>query len=403
MSGGSFEAWKGILKGERLPAMVVDLDAFDRNVERIASILASPGSEHLLRVASKSVRVPALLKRVLSRGRPFQGLMCFAVEEARFLAQQGFDDFLIAYPTLQDSDLRLLKELHQEGKSVSLVVDSLSQIERLQSAMSGIDRPLSVILEVDMALRFFGGRVHLGVRRSPVRSVQDVLAFFEAAARFSSVKVTGLMGYEAQVAGLGDRNPVNRFLNPIIRLIRSLSVKRVARLRREISEALAARGIRLPIFNGGGTGSLSYAIHEPWLTELTAGSGFFDPHLFDHYSNLRLEPSCYFVLQAVRIPDPGWVTCQGGGYIASGSPGWDKVPVVAWPEGSTLSKDEGSGEVQTPVRLAAGASLQLGDPVFFRHAKAGELAERFSEAILIQNGKIVDRVKTYRGHGQCYF
>jgi D-serine deaminase-like pyridoxal phosphate-dependent protein len=64
---------------------------------------------------------------------------------------------------------------------------------------------------------------------------------------------------------------------------------------------------------------------------------------------------------------------------------------------------EGAGEVQTPLVLAKNSPrIELGDPIFFQHAKAGELCERFNELILIQGNKIVDRVKTYRGEGFAF-
>ena len=160
-------------------------------------------------------------------------------------------------------------------------------------------------------------------------------------------------------------------------------------------------GIHPEILNGGGTGSLNYAAADPSLTEVTAGSGLLCSHLFDYYSNIRFEPSCFFALQVVRSSDSGFVTCQGGGYIASGEPGWDRVPVPWLPPESELVATEGCGEVQTP--LSVRFPLRPGDPVLFRHAKAGELAERFTEYLLVSGGKIVSRAKTYRGLDQCFF
>jgi D-serine deaminase-like pyridoxal phosphate-dependent protein len=63
---------------------------------------------------------------------------------------------------------------------------------------------------------------------------------------------------------------------------------------------------------------------------------------------------------------------------------------------------EGAGEVQTPLRLPAGVELALGEPVFFRHAKAGELAEHFNEYLLVRGDRIEARIPTYRGLGRCF-
>jgi D-serine deaminase-like pyridoxal phosphate-dependent protein len=116
----------------------------------------------------------------------------------------------------------------------------------------------------------------------------------------------------------------------------------------------------------------------------------------------RLEPAAFFALEVTRRPTARMVTCLGGGYVASGPPGWDKIPRPWLPAGLVLGADEACGEVQTPLSIPAGLQLSLGDPVIFRHAKGGELMERFHEVLLLQQGRIVDRVPTYRGDGQCF-
>jgi D-serine deaminase-like pyridoxal phosphate-dependent protein len=94
---------------------------------------------------------------------------------------------------------------------------------------------------------------------------------------------------------------------------------------------------------------------------------------------------------------------SGGGYVASGSAGPDKLPRPVFPLGLALDAQEGAGEVQTPLRLARGTALRLGDAVLFRHAKAGELCERFAEIVVVEGERIIERVPTYRGLGGCFF
>jgi len=399
----SYPRWCRILQRERLPAAVVDLSAFDRNVERFANILTAAGRGHSLRVATKSIRVPRLIRRILDFGPPYQGLMCFSAEEAGYLAIEGFDDLLIAYPTLQPAALSRLRQLHCDGTSVRLMIDGVEAARTIDKAMHGVSRPFPLVLDVDMSLRPLGGKVHLGVRRSGIRTTEDVLRCFDACRDLDGVRLSALMGYEAQVAGLGDRNPFKKAMNPIFAWVRAASVRNVARRRREIRESLEAAGHKIDLFNGGGTGSATFAVEEPWLTELTVGSGFLCSHLFDYFSNVHPEPACFFALEASRRSDPGYITCQGGGYIASGEPGWDKVPVPYLPPGLKLVSSEGCGEVQTPLRGLAADAVEPGQPILFRHAKAGELAERFSEYLLIQEDLIVERTPTYRGRGWCFF
>jgi D-serine deaminase-like pyridoxal phosphate-dependent protein len=161
--------------------------------------------------------------------------------------------------------------------------------------------------------------------------------------------------------------------------------------------------LQLEIVNGGGSGSLVSTLADPLVTEVTIGSGFFCPALFHHFQEVHYQPSAFFATQVVRIPAPGLVTCLGGGYVASGPAGADKLPSPVLPAGLKYLPLEGAGEVQTPLALPGNCPhLDLGDPVIFQHAKAGELCERFSELALVQDGKIIQRVPTYRGEGHTF-
>ncbi|MCB0831754.1 MAG: amino acid deaminase/aldolase, partial [Solirubrobacterales bacterium] len=88
--------------------------------------------------------------------------------------------------------------------------------------------------------------------------------------------------------------------------------------------------------------------------------------------------------------------------LASGPMDPGRMPVPWLPAGLSFEKDEGAGEVQTPLVGDAADSLKIGDNVYLRHAKAGELCERFASLILIEGDEIVDEVPTYRGEGQTF-
>lgn len=380
-----------------LPCAFVDLNAFDANIRSIAETVA--GTPLTIRVATKSLRVPELIRRVLNSGGPFKGLMCYSAQEAQFLSEQGFNDFLIAYPTLAQKDLEALREVHESGKAICLVLDDKRQFEVLNSFMQGVRTPFPILLEPDLALRL--GSLTIGVRRSPLREVSQVIDLAKALEQYPNLVFHGLMAYEAQVAGVGDQNPFKKLLGPVLHFIRRYSMKKIVKKRRELLHELEKIGKHPALFNGGGTGSLSFNRAEAGvLSELTAGSGFYCPHLFDYYSNLSLKPSVFFALQVVRNPEPDWYTCQGGGYVASGEPGWDRIPKLH-DSSMELSSFEATGEVQTPVKSPS--ELKLGSTVIFRHAKAGELAERFNSFELIEEGAIRKSVLTYRGHGKSFF
>jgi len=403
----SYEQLKELLRDEPLPAMVVDLDVLDANVARLSRVAAEHGKQ--LRVASKSVRVPDLLRHIVDVGGPhFRGLMCFSLPEARVLAEYGFEDFLIAYPTVQRSDLEIAWELSGLGKIVTLMVDSPRHVAILadfweQRCEGKVEGPLRLCVDLDMSWRPSG--LHIGAQRSPVRTIADLEAVLNAIDANPEVRLAGLMGYEAQIAGLGDENPFAPLLNPAKKLIKRLSAKDVKKKRRAIADLLTKRNVQLDFFNGGGTGSIRTTSEEDWITEVAAGSGFLQSHLFDYYASNANQPAFCFALQVTRSSQPDHVTCQSGGFIASGPADPDKAPIPFLPEGLKPTKGEGFGEVQTPLIVPPDlrGRLEPGDPVFFRPAKAGEIAERFNEYLLKQGDRIVGRAKTYRGLGHCFY
>lgn len=388
------------LADEELPVVVVDLDAFDRNLDRHGAALARVGLP--LRVATKSLRVPRLIERVLAR--PFaRGLLCYAAREVEALAARGLDDLFLAYPPWSARDFARLAAVTAAGRRVTVAVDSFAAAECASAAGAEAGVRLRVALCADMSLRALGGRVHLGVRRSPLHSVDEVVSLADRVATLPRVELVGLIGYEAQVAGLGDAAPHDPGLVQVAkRAFRQVSMRELAARRAAMVEALARRGHALQLVNGGGTGSLELTTAASGVSEVSAGSGLFKPTLFDGYAGAfvrSLEPACFFALEVRRRAARDVVTCFGGGYVASGAFGRDKLPVPVWPEGLSLLPAEGPGEVQTPLAGSAARRLAPGDVVLFRHAKAGEPMERFAEVLLVSGGRVVERAPTYRGAG----
>ena len=407
-----FSAWTKALQEKRLPAAIVDLNAFDHNIKKIADSVAE--TTKTIRIATKSIRVPELIKRVLDKGPPFKGVMCYSVEEAEYLYSLHIDDFLIAYPSVQKSDLSILRKMTDAGATVALVLDSKEQMQTIAHHLTEMDSdekshhaPLRIVLDIDMAYQLLWTK--LGPLRTPVWSEQDIRDVLVAAKQYSSLKIVGAMAYEAVIAGLPDSNPFTWFLNPIKYWIRRIAVPDIATRRATIPEVFKSEGFAMDIFNGGGTGSLDSAVKETALSEVTVGSGLLCPHLYDYYSNLNkmpcftFEPAAFFALQATRYPNQYTVTCAGGGYIASGETGADRSPIAVYPPGLSPVSAEGYGEVQTPLVAKDPAKRPiLGQAVFFRHAKAGELAEHFNDYQLSDNGELKGVAKTYRGLGLSF-
>lgn len=376
------------------PFACVDLDAFDANLAELRR-RAAPKP---IRLASKSVRCRALQRRALEADG-IRGTLALTLPEALWLADDGFDDLLVAYPTVDRAALARLAE--REDGRVAVMVDGVEQLDLIERAGASERRPVRVCLELDAALWALGGRLRLGPKRSPLHTPEQLVALAREVVRRPALKLVGVMAYEGQIAGVGDRPPRQPLQGALIRAMQARSARELRERRSRAVAAVEAVAGPLELVNGGGTGSLERTAAEPAVTELAAGSGLYGPGLFDAYRAFRPRPAAFFALPVVRRPAPGVATALGGGYVASGAPGRDRLPLPAYPPGLRLDPREGAGEAQTPLLGAAADRLSIGDRVWLRHAKAGELCERFDRLVLVAGDAIVDEVPTYRGDGRC--
>lgn len=378
------------------PLAAVDLDAFDAN---LADLLAR-ASGTPIRVASKSVRCRSLLERALD-SPGLSGLLCYSLPEALWLHGHGVsDDMLVAYPTVDTGALSRLAADASARERITVMVDSVAHLDLIDAAVgcqgSEDGHQIRVCLELDVSWRPVPG-VHIGSRRSPRFTPDQVVDLARTVLARPGFRLVGLMGYEGQIAGVGDAagNPMSALITRWMQRLsgRELNARRAAAVH-------AVRSLcDLEFVNGGGTGSIESTNRDESVTELAAGSGLLGPTLFDHYAGFRPRPAAMFALPVVRRPARQVATLFSGGYIASGQPGPARLPSPYLPGRLHLTKLEGAGEVQTPVFGKAAEQLAIGDRVWLRHAKAGELAERFNEYHLLRGDARTVTVPTYRGEG----
>lgn len=373
------------------PFAVVDLDAVESNARDLVRRAAGLP----IRIASKSVRVRHIIDTTLAR-TGFAGIMAYSLREAIWLARLGHRDILLAYPSVDSNALAELRSDPELASSIVVVADCLEHLDLIQprttEERSRGSASIRVCLDIDCSLRV--GPLHLGVRRSPLRTPAEARLLAIEVERRPGLELVGLMFYDAQIAGLPDTSPA-------VRAVKRLSDRDLSARRAAVIAAL--RDVAdLSLINGGGTGSLDVTSRDRHLNELAAGSGLFGPWLFDGYRDFAPAPAAFFVSAVTRRPAPGFATTFSGGYIASGPPGWSRQPLPWFPRGLKLLGTEGAGEVQTPLRDTAARDLRVGDRVWFRHAKAGELCERFDSVHLISGGQLVAEVPTYRGEGKNF-
>ncbi|GAB2653579.1 amino acid deaminase/aldolase [Saccharopolyspora gloriosae] len=380
------------------PFAVVDLEAFRHN----AADLSRRAAGTPIRVASKSVRCRELLRRTLDTPG-FAGLMAYSLPEALWLHREGAsDDILVAYPTIDRRGLRELAADPAAAAAITILVDSAAHLDHIDAVVGPDREPLRVCLELDAAWHPVpGGLAHVGPRRSPVHTPAQARRFAERIVGRDGFRLVGIMAYEGQIAGLGDAPPGKPLLAAVLRWMQRRSAAELAERRAEAVAAVRAVA-PLEFVNGGGTGSIESTGADGSVTEIAAGSGLIGPTLFDAYRAFRPRPAVLYALPVVRRPGGSFATLFSGGYIASGPTGPSRAPGVHLPRGLRLTAAEGAGEVQTPVSGAAARDLRLGDRVWLRHAKAGELAERFDHYHLVEGDQVVATVPTYRGEAKSF-
>jgi D-serine deaminase-like pyridoxal phosphate-dependent protein len=395
----SYSDYEEIFAEVEAPFAFVDLDAMAANA---TEMLGRAGGKPI-RVASKSLRCRALTERILRSDPGFAGLMTFTLPETLWLAERGFENLLLAYPTADTGalgELALRSVANPEGAPI-VMVDCSEHLDAIESVLGAGAAPVRVCIDIDASWWAMRGRIKVGPKRSPLHTVEQAVALAREIEGRTQIELAALMSYEGQIAGVGDRPPGRRLRGVGIRFMQRRSAAELAERRSAIVTAIREFAA-LPIVNGGGTGSLELTAAEDLVTEVTAGSGFYAPALFDHYSRFSLTPAAGFALPIVRKPAPGVATALGGGYLASGGGDPARLPAPWLPAGLHLDPEEGAGEVQTPLLGLPAAELSIGDRAYLRHAKAGELCERFDVLHLVEGDEIVDIVPTYRGEGKAF-
>jgi D-serine deaminase-like pyridoxal phosphate-dependent protein len=376
------------------PLGAISVEALSSNVH---AMLARANGKPI-RVASKSVRVRSIIEAVL-KVPGYAGVLAYTLPEALWLATT-IPDVVVGYPTADRVALRTLGTDEKLNSRVTIMIDSVAQLDLVDAAIAPSKRKsIRVAIELDSSwdAPVLG---HTGVYRSPVHTPEQARALAEVVVSRPGFTLVGMMGYEAQIAGLANK-PASAFRGVAVRWIQRRSVAELADRRGRAVAAVRAVA-DLEFVNGGGTGSLESTSADESVTDIAAGSGLFGPHLFDQYAHFAPAPAAAFSLSVVRKPTPEMATLLGGGWIASGPPSADRLPQIAWPQGMRMLPNEMAGEVQTPLRGTAAARLQVGDRVWLRHTKAGEISEHLNAFAVVEAGKIVDTFPTYRGEGKAF-
>lgn len=368
-------------------SLFLDLDSLEKNIRWVAD---NAGAKKI-RIATKSIRSVEVLKLIHDSNPVFQGYMTYTLEESLWLRSLGLKDILVGYPTM---DRVGLIELAKNPGEITLMVDRAEHLELLEEIAAAYQTSFHLCIDLDLSMDLPG--VRFGVYRSAIQNEKNLSEFLLKLRSCSHLKLAGVMGYEAQIAGVMDEHA------PVMKLLKSFSLPQLKNRRQRLVNLIRENGFTPHLINGGGTGSLKHTREESVVTEVTVGSAFYAPVLFDHYQDFKLDPSLFFTVPIVRRPADDIFTALGGGHIASGATDPIKQPQPYLPQGLTLLKHEGAGEVQTPMKYTGSMKLKIGDRVVMRHAKAAEICEKFNHIYFIRGNQLLRKVNTYRGEGKSF-
>jgi D-serine deaminase-like pyridoxal phosphate-dependent protein len=361
----AYERFEAIFGGRQAPFAFLDLDAVWAN----ASDMLRRSRGKPIRIASRSIRSKPVLERLLDLDPGFQGALTFTLAETLWLWERGLRDLVVAYPTTDRACLTRLARITSEDPEEApvVMVDSAEHLDLIEEAATSFVAPIRIAIDIDLSWWPLGGIVKVGAKRSPVRTAQQAVALAQEIDQRERTKLVGIMGYEAQIAGVGDNVPGKSINNLIVRRMQAASARDVEERRAEIVTALSEIA-QLEFVDGGGTGSIDQTASEWAVTEIAAGSGFYAPVLSDHFRSFRPRPAAMFALPVART--------SGIGIGAEGA--------------------------ERALPQTRSNPLRIGDRVYFRDLRAGELCERFDRLFLVTGTTIRDEVPTYRGEGKSF-
>ena len=323
------------------PAFVVDLDAFDANA---ADLVRRAGGKPI-RVASKSLRVQALLARALTI-RGFSGVLAYSLAEALWLHEQGVsDDIVVAYPCVDRAALTRLVGSPSAAAAITLMADDVAHLDLVDSVRASRAVPVRLAIDVDAGLRM--GRQHIGPKRSPLYDADQVLRLASTVARRAGFRLVGVMSYEGQVAGVPDDVPNQRAKSLVVRRLKSASMTQLGLRRRAICDVLAS--FDLEFWNAGGSGCVEATVADAVVTEVAAGSGLLGPACSTTIGPSRPDPPptsgsrSYDGPHRGSRPSPAAGSSPRARSARTGLPSRGRLP------GLHLTGLEGAGEVQTPL------------------------------------------------------
>lgn len=272
------------------PALVLDLDRFERNVAAMADHCARSGLK--LRPHAKTHKSVAIAKAQIAAGAV--GQCCAKLGEAEAMGAGGIESLLITSPVVTKGAIARLMALNAKVADLIVAIDNPENARDLDAAARAAGKPLKVLVDLDP-----------GLHRTGIAAGEPVLALGRQAHEAEGLILRGLQCYAGHVMHIED------FAE---RREKSLAAMKLLGATRD---AFRAAGLPTDIVSGGGTGSFNIDPEANVLTELQGGSYIFmdkqynDVHV-DNGAPIPFETSLFVEMSVVSNNTPNLATTDAG-------------------------------------------------------------------------------------------
>ena len=347
----------------RTPALIIDEEAFERNIEAMKTLL--DGSSLSLRPHYKSHKCAEIARRQIASGAI--GITCAKLSEAEDLVDAGIEDVLIANQVVEEPKISRLCQLAKDAR-ITVCVDCAENIAALSRAAVAADATLYCLVEYD-----------IGLQRCGVLTHSEVIELARAVEAADGLVFDGVQAYAGQLSHEVDSEKR-----------RSETEARAKDLRVLLAE-LETAGLRARVLSGGSTGTSAIKAKEGLYTELQAGSYLFMDSTYAEL-DIPFENSLYILTTVLSVKD-GLVVVDAGVKSCGVDQG---MPGIVGAEAEDIVASEEHFQLH-------GLSIEtkVGDRLKLIPGHCCSTVNLFDKIYVVDGDKVVDRIPvTARGMGK---
>lgn len=344
------------------PALIIDLDAFDRNVAKMAGYAEGAGVG--LRAHAKTHRSVAVAQRQMAAGAVGQCVQ--KVGEAEALAKGGIADILVSNQVVGDAKLARTAALADQGARIALCFDDPAQVEAASRAATRAGVELGGLVEIEVGMK------RCGV--APGGPAQDLA---RRIAEAPGLRFDGLQAYHGRAQHLPTEAE------------RRAAIDGAIAAARETLAALEADGLKSRIVGGAGTGTFRMEAESGVYNELQAGSYVF---MDVDYAQIvggngqpyaEFEHSLFVLASVISVAGGGWAVCDAGLKSYSGEKGFPRVHGRSGLQVVSVSDEHGK------IELGTGADrLRLGEQVMLVPGHCDPTVNLHDWYVGVRNGRV---------------